>query len=302
MNDFQALARRQRRQDLMFNIVGMACTALGLVVLAALLVDLAVDGAGRIDWQFLTSYSSGRAHRAGILAAWVGTLVIMLVTALAAVPLGIAAAVYLEEYAPRNWLTTLIEINITNLAGVPSIIFGLMGLGLLAQKFGLGETTLTGGITLGLLILPIVIVTTREALRAVPNNIREAAYAVGATKWQVIWHHLLPSATGGVATGTIIALSRAIGETAPLLVAGAVTFISYLPTPPLQNRPPFVNFVWTRDPYTVLPIQMFDWISRPSADFHANAAAAGLVLVGITLLMNGIAVVIRFRSRRRFKW
>jgi phosphate transport system permease protein len=215
MSDVARLIARRKRQDLIFQVVGIGCTLVGVVTLGALLFNLAAEGLERIDWQFLTSYASRNPRTAGILAPLVGTLLVILVTAVTAVPLGVAAGVYLEEYARKNWLTSIIEINISNLAGVPSIIFGLMGLGILVYQLHLGTSILTGGLTLAFLILPIVIVATREALRAIPQGIREAAYALGSTRWQVVRHHLLPYSTGGIATGVIIALSRAIGETAP---------------------------------------------------------------------------------------
>lgn len=300
--DIQKIVRRQKRQDLLFNVLGIACTLVGIVTLAVLLIDLVRDGANQIDWHFLTSYPSRRAARAGILSAWVGSLIIMIVTAGTAVPLGVAAGIYLEEYARKNKITALIEINITNLAGIPSIIYGLMALGLLVYYFGLGQSVLTAGLTLSFLILPIVIVSTREALRTIPSNIKEAAYALGATKWQVIRHHLLPYSLGGISTGTILAMSRAIGETAPLITVGALTFIAFLPPSPLQAQPPFVSDDWLWSPFTVLPIQMFNWISRPTEDFHHKAAATGLVLIAMTLSMNAVAVVIRYRMRKKIKW
>lgn len=292
----------QSWQDQVFNVVGLLATLVGIVTLGILLVDLAIDGLGRINWQFLTSFPSRFAAQAGILSAIVGSVLIMVVTLVTAVPLGVAAAVYLEEYARKNWLTTLIEINIANLAGVPSIIYGLMALGLLVYYAGMGESILAGGLTLAFLILPIVIVATREALRAIPTGIREAAYALGSTKLQVIRHHLIPYSIGGIATGSIIAMSRAIGETAPLITIGALTFIAFLPPAPVQATPPFVNFEWLDSPFTVLPIQMFNWISRPTPDFHVNAAATGLVLIAMTITMNAAALVLRYRSRRRIHW
>jgi phosphate transport system permease protein len=302
MASFKGRAGYRSWQDQVFNVVGLLATLVGIVTLGILLVDLAVDGLGRINWQFLTSFPSRFAARAGILSAIVGSVLIMIVTLVTAVPLGVAAAVYLEEYARKNWLTTLIEINIANLAGVPSIIYGLMALGLLVYYAGLGESILAGGLTLAFLILPIVIVATREALRAIPTGIREAAYALGSTKLQVIRHHLIPYSIGGIATGSIIAMSRAIGETAPLITIGALTFIAFLPPAPVQAAPPFVNFDWLQSPFTVLPIQMFNWISRPTPDFHVNAAATGLVLIAMTITMNAAALVLRYRSRRRIHW
>ncbi len=302
MSDFKRIIAKRKRQDFVFNIVGIACTLVGILTLGALLADLLMDGLTRLNWTFLTSFPSRFADRAGILSSWVGTLLIMLVTAFAAVPLGVSAGIYLEEYARKNLLTNLIEINIANLAGVPSIIYGLMALGLLVYQFGLGQSVLTGGLTLAFLILPIVIVATREALRTIPQGIREAAYALGSTKWQVVRHHLLPYSLGGTLTGIIIALSRAIGETAPLITIGALTFIAFLPPPPLKAQPPFLSFDWLWSPFSVLPIQMFNWVSRPDQDFVVNAAAAGLVLIMVTLLLNAIAILIRYRVRKRIKW
>ena len=302
MSDYSKIINKRNRQDMIFNIVGIACTFFGIVTLGALLVNMLIDGLPRLDWQFLTSFPSRFADRAGILSSWVGTLMIMIVTAATGVPLGIAAGVYLEEYARKNWITSLIETNIANLAGVPSIIYGLMALGLLVYQFHLGQSVLTGGITLAFLILPIVIVATREALRTIPQGIREAALAVGSTQWQVIRYHLLPYSTGGILTGIIIALSRAIGETAPLITIGALTFIAFLPPSPIQPEPPFVSGEWLWSPFSVLPIQMFNWVSRPDQDFVYNAAAAGLVLIAMTLSLNTVAIVIRYRMRKRVSW
>ncbi len=302
MSDFKRIIAKRKRQDFIFNVIGIICTLVGILTLGALLADLLIDGLTRINWVFLTSFPSRFAERAGILSSWVGTLLIMLVTAFTAVPLGVSAGIYLEEYARKNWVTNLIEINIANLAGVPSIIYGLMALGLLVYQFRLGQSVLTGGLTLAFLILPIVIVATREALRTIPQGIREAAYALGSTKWQVVRHHLLPYSLGGTMTGIIIALSRAIGETAPLITIGALTFIAFLPPPPIKTQPPFLSFEWLWSPFAVLPIQMFNWVSRPDQDFVVNAAAAGLVLIVVTLLLNAIAILIRYRVRKRIKW
>ncbi|MBA3569580.1 MAG: phosphate ABC transporter permease PstA [Pyrinomonadaceae bacterium] len=302
MSDFKRIIAKRKRQDFVFNVVGIVCTLVGILTLGALLADLLMDGLTRLNWTFLTSFPSRFAERAGILSSWVGTLLIMVVTAFAAVPLGVAAGIYLEEYARKNWLTNIIEINIANLAGVPSIIYGLMALGLLVYQFRLGQSVLTGGLTLAFLILPIVIVATREALRTIPQGIREAAYALGSTKWQVVRHHLLPYSLGGTMTGIIIALSRAIGETAPLITIGALTFIAFLPPPPFESQPPFVSFDWLWSPFSVLPIQMFNWVSRPDQDFVVNAAGAGLVLIVVTLALNAVAILIRYRVRKRIKW
>ncbi len=302
MSDFAKIIKKRKREDLIFNIIGISCTLVGIVTLGALIVDLLIDGLPRLDWQFFTSYPSRFPDKAGILSAWVGTLLVMLVTAVTAVPLGVAAGIYLEEYASKNWLTSLIEINIANLAGVPSIIYGLMALGLLVYQLHLGQSILTGGITLSFLILPIVIVATREALRTIPQGIREAALALGSTNWQVVRYHLLPYSTGGILTGVIIALSRAIGETAPLVTIGALTFIAFLPPSPIQNQPPYVSFDWLWSPFSVLPIQMFNWVSRPDREFAVNAAGAGLALITVTLTLNAAAIYIRYRMRKKITW
>jgi phosphate transport system permease protein len=302
MRSLKAIIARHKALDVAFSVVGLVATAIGLVVLFILILGLAFDGGPRLTGSFFLSYPSRFAERAGILAAWIGTILVMFVTAFTAVPLGIAAAVYLEEYAPKNWLTDLLEINIANLAGVPSIVYGLMALGLFVYDLKLGPSILTAGLTLALLILPMIIIATREALRSVPNTIREAAYALGATKWQTVKDHVLPYATGGTLTGMIIALSRAIGESAPLLTIGALSFIAFLPHPPWQSEFPYISFQWLMDPFTVMPIQMFNWVSRPQEEFHFNAAGAGLVLMGLTLAMNGLAIYLRFRFRRRIKW
>jgi len=304
MNDItlkKDIARR-KRFDLIFKWVGVLATLVGIVTLMTLLVDLSVDGMGKISWSFFTSFPSRFPEKAGILSSWVGTTLVMLVTALVAVPLGVASGVYLEEYARKNWVTTLIEINIANLAGVPSIVYGLMALGLFVYKFHFGLSVLTAGLTLSLLILPVVIIATREAIRTIPMSLREAAYAAGATQWQMILHHILPYSLGGILTGVIIGLSRAIGESAPLITIGALTFIAFLPPAPVTGSFPFINFDWLSSPYSVLPIQLFNWVSRPKKEFHLIAAAAGLVLMGMTLLMNGLAIWIRYHYRRKIKW
>lgn len=296
------LVARRKLADRLFAALGIACVLIALATLVILMGNLVLQGLSRIDWQFLTSFPSRRAANAGILSAWVGSLLIMLVTISTAVPLGVAAGVYLEEYAPKNRLTTFIEINISNLAGVPSIVYGLMALGLFIYQLGMSRSVLAGGLTLACLILPIVIVATRESLRTIPSNIREAAFAMGASKWQVVSHHLLPYSAGGIATGVIIATSRALGETAPLITIGALTFIAFLPPAPIQSEFPFVSFQWLHEGFTVLPIQMFNWVSRPQHEFQVNAAAAGLVLVVMTLSLNAAAIWLRYRMRKRIKW
>jgi phosphate transport system permease protein len=289
------------RSDRNFAILGLSVLVISMIVLLSLIVDFMVDGLGRIDLDFLTSFPSRRASEAGILSAWVGTTLVMLVTTALAVPLGVAAGLYLEEYAPRNWITHLIEINVTNLAGVPSIIYGLLALGLFVQTFAMGQTILVAGMTLALLILPIIIVATREAVRSIPLEIREGAYALGADKWQTVSGYILPTARPGILTGAIVGMSRAIGETAPIITIGALTFIAFLPPSPVQDTFPFINFNWLNSPFTVMPIQMFNWVSRPQAAFHVNAAATGLILLLMTLLMNAIAIWLRYKIRRSMR-
>jgi phosphate transport system permease protein len=298
----RALIARHKRWDAVFAVFGLVCLMIGVLTFLALFTEMAVNGAPRLDWDFFTQFPSRRASQAGILSAWVGSTLVMVVTAVVAVPLGVASAVYLEEYAPKNWVTDIIEINITNLAGVPSIVYGLLALGLFVYQFGLGQSILSAGLTLALLILPVVIVATREAIRAIPQHIREGAYALGATQWQTVKDHLLPYSSAGILTGVIIGMARAIGETAPIITIGALTFIAFLPPSPVSANPPYLSFEWLMSPFTVMPIQMFNWTSRPEAAFQSNAAAAGFVLVFMTLAMNGLAIWLRYRLRRNIKW
>jgi len=296
------LIAEHKRWDAIFAVIGFACLMVGVLTFLALFVEMAVNGLPRLSYDFFTNFPSRRAEGAGILSAWVGSTLVMVVTAVVAVPLGVAAGVYLEEYAAKNWVTDVIEINITNLAGVPSIVYGLLALGLFVYEFGLGQSILSAGLTLALLILPVVIVATREAIRAIPQSIREGAYALGATQWQTVSDHILPYSLAGILTGMIIGLARAIGETAPIITIGALTFIAFLPPAPVSTEPPFLNFEWLTSPFTVMPIQMFNWTSRPEAAFQANAAAAGFVLVIMTLAMNALAIWLRYRLRKNIKW
>ncbi|MGH8663265.1 MAG: phosphate ABC transporter permease PstA [Burkholderiales bacterium] len=300
--EMRALIARHKLNDHLFAWLGLFCTMIAVIMLLAAFLDLLVDGWVRLRPEFFTSFPSRRATAAGILSSWVGSALVMLVTMFSAVPLGVGAAIYLEEYAKKNLLTDLIEINVTNLAGVPSIVYGLLALGLFVYALGFGQSILSAGLTLALLILPIVIVATREALRAVPSSIREAAYALGATRWQMISGHLVPYSRGGILTGVIIGMSRAIGETAPIITIGALTFIAFLPPLPFTGDPPAGLFDWLLAPFTVLPIQMFNWVSRPDSAFLSNAAAAGVVLIAMTLLMNGFAIYLRYQIRKKIKW
>lgn len=281
--------RKYELQDKAFQYLGLFCTFFGVAVLAVLLIDVLMDGLQRLDWDFIMSLPSRKAEKAGIYTAWFGTLWIMVSTALIAFPVGVGAGLYLEEYGKKNRLANFIEINIANLAGVPSIIYGLLGLELFARSLSLGGSVLTGALTLSLLILPIIIVSTREALKAVPYTIREASYGLGATKWQTIWFQVLPASVSGIITGTILAISRAIGETAPLIVVGALSYVPFAPTSIM-------------DSFTVLPIQIFNWVSRPQKEFAYNSAAAIIILLSITFIMNGIAVYFRYRAQKKIKW
>ncbi len=298
----RAIIRSHKRWDIIFGVVGLLAMSVGILTLAALFLQMVIDGFPRLTADFFTNFPSRRAGQSGILSAWVGSLLVMLVTAMFAIPVGVASAIYLEEYARKNWFTDIIEINITNLAGVPSIVYGLLALGLFVYTFGFGQSILSAGLTLGLLILPIVIVSTREALRAIPQMVREGAYACGATKWQVCSDHLIPYGMPGILTGIIIGLSRAIGETAPIITIGALTFIAFLPPVPFTGEATAGIFDWLFSPFTVMPIQIFNWTSRPDPAFHANAAAASLVLVVLTLSMNAVAIWLRYRLRKNLKW
>jgi phosphate transport system permease protein len=300
--ELRAIVRAHKRWDTLFGVLGLLAMMVGVLTLAALFTAMITDGVPRLTGDFFTSFPSRRAGQAGILSAWVGSMLVMFVTGLFAVPVGVAGAIYLEEYAKKNWFTDIIEINISNLAGVPSIVYGLLALGLFVYVFGFGQSILTAGLTLGLLILPIVIVATREALRAIPQHVREGAYACGASQWQVVSHHLVPYGMPGILTGVIIGLSRAIGETAPIITIGALTFIAFLPPVPFTGEPPAGLFDWLFSPFTVMPIQIFNWTSRPDPAFHQNAAAASFVLVFLTLGMNAMAIWLRYRLRKNIKW
>ena len=278
--------RRRLLLDRGFELLALSALLVALAALAALLYDVLSDGLGRLDWQFMTSMASRRASSAGIYHALAGSIAVIALTAALAMPVGVAAAVYLEEYGGRSRLARLIEINISNLAAVPSIIYGLLGLGLFVRGLAMERSVMAGASTLALLVLPVVILATREALRTVPSSIREGSYALGATKWQTIWYQVLPMAMPGVLTGLILALSRAIGETAPLITIGALTYVPFAP-----------DGIWSA--FTVLPIQIFNWVSRPQAEFQENAAAGIIVLLGLLLLMNAIAIILRDRYQRQ---
>ncbi|SDL61336.1 phosphate ABC transporter membrane protein 2, PhoT family [Salinimicrobium catena] len=280
--------KKNRLKDQIFKAWGIFCTLLGIVLLAIFIGSILVDGIQRIDWDFITNLPSRKAERAGIYTALMGSVWILVLTTIIALPVGIGAAIYLEEYANKSKLSSLLEINISNLAGVPSIIYGLLGLEIFVRVIQMGSSVLAGSFTLALLILPIVIVSTREALKAVPKSIRDASYALGASKWQTVSRQLLPASSGGILTGIILALSRAVGETAPLIVIGALAYVPFAPSSPM-------------DEFSVLPIQIFNWISRPQHGFEVNAAAGIIILLLITFVMNGIAVYFRNKWQKKFK-
>jgi phosphate transport system permease protein len=284
---FERRLAARHRNGVVYQWVCLGAAVVGVLTLAALLGDVLHDGLKRLGPQFLGSYPSRMPDEAGIKAALWGSLWMISLTAVMAFPLGVGAAVYLEEYASDSKLNRLLEVNIANLAGVPSIVYGLLGLEVFVRIFGFGRSVLAGAATMALLVLPVIIIASREAIRAVPRSIREASYALGATRWQTIRHHVLPNAFAGVLTGTILALSRAIGETAPLIMIGALTFVAFTPTSVF-------------DPFTALPIQIFNWVSRPQSGFHVNAAAGILVLLVVLLAMNSVAIVLRNKFQRRW--
>lgn len=277
--------RRKRLGALFAWMCGLA-TLVGVVALAVLLVDVIVDGVGRLDWAFLSSFQSRLPERAGVKAALAGSVWILALTALIAFPISVAAAIYLEEYAARSWVTKAIQTNIANLAGVPSIVYGILGLALFVRALGLEQSVISGALTLSLLIMPVIIMAAQEAIRAVPSTIREAAYGLGATRWQVVRHQVLPVAVPGILTGTILALSRAVGETAPLIIVGAVGFVAFTPR-------------GLGDQFTVLPLQIYNWILRPQDEFRELAAAGIIVLLVLLLTMNAVAIVLRNRAQVR---
>lgn len=284
----KTLLSRQKRNDRIFQIFAAIGILIALITLGALIVDALIDGVPRLSWKFLTSYLSRFPAEAGIFSALVGSVYLIILTALIAVPLGVGAAIYLEEYTNRSSrINRIIEINVANLAGVPSIIYGILGLGLFVRAMRLDRSLLAGALTLALLVLPIVIISAREAIRSVPDTIREAAYALGASRWQTISDHVLPMAFPGILTGIILAISRAIGETAPLIMIGALTFVTYPPDGLLSR-------------FTVLPIQIFNWVGQPQKEFHTNAAAGIVVLLAVTLLLNALAILLRNRYQKQY--
>ncbi|MGH2571305.1 MAG: phosphate ABC transporter permease PstA [bacterium] len=279
----------RKAQGRAFHATCFALSAVGVVLLAVLLGRIWQEGSGWLDVQFLRSFPSRFPEKAGVLSGMLGSLWLMGLTASISIPVGVGAAVYLEEFAHQNRWTRILEINLANLAGVPSIIYGILGLAVFVRGMGLGPSLLAAALTMSLLILPVIIVAAREAIRTVPEGFRHAAYALGATKWETVRYHVLPAAVPGILTGIILALSRAMGEAAPLVVVGAFAYVAFVPDGPM-------------DDFTALPIQIFNWASRPQADFHALAAAAIIVLLAMLMLMNATAIWVRQRTRRNRPW
>ncbi|MDD3720998.1 MAG: phosphate ABC transporter permease PstA [Lutibacter sp.] len=280
--------KKNRYKDQAFKALGMLFTFFGISILVILIYNILRIGFTRINWDFLTSLPSRKPEEAGIYTAIIGTLDLMLLTVIFAIPVGVGAGIYLEEYSKKSRLSSLLEINISNLAGVPSIIYGLLGLGIFVRYFNFGGSILSGSLTLSLLILPIIIVATREAIKAVPPSLKEASFALGASKWQTIRSVVLPSSFGGILTGIILSLSRAIGETAPLIVVGAMAYVPFVPHSLF-------------DTFSVLPMQIFNWTTRPQQGFVVAASAAIIILLLITFIMNGIAVYFRNRWQKKLQ-
>lgn len=282
-------AHKSRLKDKVFRYVGLGVTISCLVVLAIFLGFVLYMGFDRLSWEFLQSLPSRFADQSGIYTALIGTVWVLVLTTLISFPLGVGAGIYLEEYAKKSKIATFLEINIANLAGVPSVIYGLLGMEVFVRIMQMGNSILAGSLTLALLILPVIIVSTRESIRAVPSSIRDASNALGASKWQTIWNQVLPASFGGILTGVILALSRAVGETAPLIVVGALAYVPFVPQGPF-------------DEFTVLPIQIYNWVTRPQHEFVINASAAIIVLLLITFVMNGIAVFLRNKWQQKMDW
>ncbi|MFT5208315.1 MAG: phosphate transport system permease protein [Flavobacterium sp.] len=285
--DAAALIYRNRKA-LLFSYFCALVTWLGIALLAVLFYQIFADGYRWLDSQFLTSFPSRFPYKAGIKSALVGTLWLIGMLIMIAIPLGVATALYLEEFSKKGRMHRMISLNISNLAGVPSIVYGIIGLAIFVRGLALERSLVSGALTMSLLILPVIIIASREAIKTVPNSIRYAAFALGATPWQTAWAHVLPASFPGILTGVILALSRAIGETAPLIMIGALTYIAFLPEGPM-------------DSFTALPIQIYNWVSRPQQEFHELAAAAIIVLLGVLLAMNATAIFIRYKTEQKFK-
>ncbi len=278
----------RRRKARLFRTLCAGVTWLGVVLLGLLLYQAGVDGIKWLDWQFLSSFPSRFPEKSGIKSALFGTLWLIALIAIISIPISVATALYLQEFSSKGRISRLIELNISNLAGVPSIVYGIIGLAIFVRGFQLERSLISGALTMSLLISPVIIIASREAIKSVPVNIRHAAYALGATRWQTSWSHVLPAAFPGILTGVILALSRAIGETAPLIMIGALTYVAFLPAGPM-------------DAFTALPIQIFNWVSRPQQEFHELAAAAIIVLLAVLLVMNAAAIYIRHKSEQKLK-
>ena len=279
--------RSRRTVGQVFAVLSFLATLAGIVVLALLLIDIISDGAQRLSLAFLNGFPSRFAERSGIKPALYGSIWTLALTAAVSFPLGVGTAIWLEEYAPNNAFTRLVQMNIANLAGVPSIVYGILGLAVFVRFAHMGRSVLAGACTLALLILPVLIIASQEAIKAVPNSIRLGAYALGATRWETIKHHVLPQALPGILTGTILSLSRAIGEAAPMILIGALAFVPFVPKGPL-------------DEFTVIPIQIFNWVSKPQAGFQQVAAAASIVLLIALLSLNAVAILLRNKYMRRY--
>jgi len=280
--------KRRKLNNKIFHILVTASTLFGIVVLVVLLFDILRQGLSWLSLDFFTNFASRFPHKAGIKAPLFGSLYTIILTALFAFPVGVGSAIYLEEYAPKNWITNIIQINISNLAGVPSIVFGILGLGIFVNVLGFGRSILSGALTLALLILPVIIVSAQEALKSVPKDLKHGSYALGATKWQTITGVVLPYSLPGILTGAILAIARALGETAPLIMVGAVAFAAFTPK----------NIF---DSFTVLPMQIYSWTSRPKAEFHSLAAAGIIVLLAVLLVSNAIAIILRNKYQNRMR-
>jgi len=290
MSIFQDANRKQiagrRSIDVMLHMLFLLATSVGIIALSVLIIDIIIDGTARLQPELFQNFPSRKADQAGMKSAIVGSIYMLCIMAPVSFIFGVGAAIYLEEYAPKNWLTKLIQINISTLAGVPSIVYGILGLALFVRMFGMGKSLLAGSLTMALLVLPIIIVSAQEAIRAVPRSRRDASFALGATKWQTVARSVLPSSIAGILTGCILAFSRAIGETAPLVMIGALTYVAFLPDGIL-------------DSFTVMPIQIYNWLSRPQADFQELAASGIIVLLAVLLLMNISAVFIRNKYSKK---
>lgn len=287
--DLKRLLKRQVVGERIFLSLSFLALIVVLLSLIVLIIDVIADGHSRLSLQFLTGFPSRKPEEAGILVPLVGSIYMIFLTGLFALPLGVGAAIYLEAYAPKNWFSSLVELNIANLAAVPSIIYGLLGLELFVRMMGLGRSLIAGALTMALLLQPVIIIVSREAIRSIPTSIWEASFALGATRWQTIRNQILPLAMPGIMTGTILSFSRAIGETAPLITMGALTYIAFLP-----------DGIFS--PFTVLPIQIFNWVSRPQKGFMVNAAAGIIILLIILILLNSLAVWLRNKFQRRLNW